>query len=244
MKDQPGEFYNDWSIWQLANSDRTRILKWKAANLANLFLRSIKDSTIKSICEIGGAEGIVLDSIGHLLNAKELINFDISTAFCHSGAEKFPHITFLNQEFPNPDREYYDLIVCSDVIEHIDDDSIFLETVSQNCRYSLLKIPIEKCLINSKLWYRLLGQKKPVKFEYGPQHYNGHLRGYSIHEAIKVAQRDFVILDKQVSDVVHFYGGKRQNWISKYLGEYISTWLFGGAMFLLGESRHFKSDKG
>ena len=79
---------------------------------------------------------------------------------------------------------------------------------------------------------------------YGPKHYYGHLRGYSIHEAIKVVQRDFVILNKQVSDVVHFYGGKRQKWISKYLGEYISTWLFGGALFLLGESRHIKADKG
>jgi hypothetical protein len=90
----------------------------------------------------------------------------------------------------------------------------------------------------------LHGQEKPFKYEYGPHHFNGHLRGYSIHEAIKVVQRDFVILNKQVSDVVHFYGGKRQKWISKYLGEYISTWLFGGALFLLGESRHIKADKG
>lgn len=80
--------------------------------------------------------------------------------------------------------------------------------------------------------------------ETGPQYFSGNNAGYSIHEALMAVQRDFIALDKQGSDVVHFYGGKRQNWISKYLGEYISTWLFGGAMFLLGESRHFRSDKG
>ena len=244
MNDQFGEFYNEWAAGQLANADRTRILKWKAANLANLFLRSIKDPTITNICEIGGAEGIVLDSIGHLLDVKRLINFDISTVFCQAGAEKFPHITFLNQEFPNQEREYFDLIICSDVIEHVDDDSIFLETVSQYCRYTLLKIPLEKCLLHTKLWYRLRGQNKPINLEYGPQHYNGHLRGYSIHEAIRIVKRNFVILDKEITDVVHFYGGKRQKWISKYLGKSITSWLFGGAVFFLGQSKRSRSDKG
>ncbi len=189
MNDQVGEFYDNWSIEQLSDSDRTRILKWKAVNLAGLFLRTVKDPQISTVCEIGGAEGIILDTVGRILNVERLDNFEISLVFCQRGSKIYPQINFINEEFLKQEREFYDLIICSDILEHIENEKYFLEAVSLKCRYALLKIPLEKCLINSDLWFRLHGKKKPDNQKYGPHNYNGHLRGYTIPEAKSLVKK-------------------------------------------------------
>jgi len=239
MTGEISDFYDNWSIDQLMKSDRTRILQWKAINLVNLFLRSVKDTLPESICEIGGAEGTVLNSIGRILNGRKLINYDVSNSFCQYGAKIYPHIVFINEEFSNRRKDIYDLIICSDIIEHVEQEDSFLKVISQSCHYALFKIPLEKCLINSAVWYWFHGQAKPKSHLYGPNHYNGHLRGYTLHQAIKAVKRNFNVLDLQVAHVAHFYGGQKQRWVGQHLGEYITTWLFGGAIFLLGTSKIF-----
>jgi len=239
MLGDASQFYDEWSTEQLMNSDRTRILKWKAVNLANLFLRSIKDAPPESICEIGGAEGTILDIVGKIFAARKLTNYDVSSSFCQYGAKLYPHIIFMNEEFSNQQKESYDLIICSDIIEHVKQEDIFLKIISQSCRYALFKIPLEKCLINSVLWYWLHGQSKPTIYQFGSHHYNGHLRGYTLHQAIKAVTRGFAILDTRVSHVAQFCGGQKQQWLGRHLGEHITTWLFGGAVFILGVSKIF-----
>jgi|CXWL01.1.fsa_nt_gi hypothetical protein len=241
MKHPGKEFYEMWAKREAANPDRKTTLKWKAVNMANLVLRTLKGESIRSICEIGGAEGIVLNAIGRLIDASELVNYDLSSVFCEAGKLEFPEIEFVNEEFRQRGASY-DLIVLSDIIEHVEDESEFLKIVSARCRFAVFKIPIEKCITNADLVYKLRGRPKPENLRYGSTHINGHLRGYTLGQAQASVARYFNILDMQEADVLNFYGTPRQFRIKRWLGVKSTVWLFGGALFVLGQSKKFKEE--
>jgi predicted ATPase len=140
--------------------------------------------------------------------------------------------------FSTTTKTRYDIVILSDIIEHVENESEFLENVSFNCKYALLKIPIEECLTNKDWYYKLRGKTKTEAHHYGAHHYNGHLRGYTIRSALKSVSRYFFILDTQVSDVVYFYSSASQKKIRPRVGSLITTWLLGGALFILAESKH------
>ena len=233
------EFYENWATAESTKPYRKNILKWKAVNLANLFLRTIKEERIFSICEVGGADGIVLSTVGDILGVKDLVNYELSSEFCRIGKEKYPNIQFINSEFQVDKKVIYDLILLSDIIEHVEDESNFLERVSQSCRYALFKIPIEECLSDKEWVYKIRRRTKPEYLYYGPRHYNGHLRGYNLKKALRCLSRYFDILDLAVSDVLYFYGSPRQRLIKRWFGSRVAIWLWGGALFSLGvTNRH------
>lgn len=239
MKHPGKEFYEIWAKRELSNSQRKATLKWKAVNMANLLLRNSKNEPIRSVCEIGGAEGIVLNTVGKLIDAAEMVNYDLSSAFCEAGEFAYPEIKFINEEFGQRET-VYDLIVLSDIVEHVENESDFLNMVSTRCRFAVFKIPIEKCLTTSDLFSRLRGRSKPENLRYGPTHINGHLRGYTLNQARTSVARYFNILDVQEADVLNFYGTPRQIQIKRWLGVKSAIWLFGGALFLLGQSKKFE----
>ena len=236
MKHPGKDFYETWASRELNNPRRNAVLKWKAVNMANLILRTLGDTPVRNVCEIGGAEGIVLNTIGHSIGTDDLVNYELSSVFCEAGKLKYPDIRFVNAEF-GPDGVPYDLVVLSDIIEHVENDDTFLEMVSKRCRFAILKIPIEKCVTEADLFYKLRGRSKPKQFHYGPVHINGHLRGYTLKQAQSVIAKHFEIVDSQESDVLYFYGTSKRFWIRRWLGVKSTIWLFGGALFVLGQSR-------
>jgi hypothetical protein len=215
---------------------REVILKWKAINLANLFLRSRKDRSVQTVCEIGGAEGMVLHSIGQMLKVDKLVNYELSSRFCEVGQQIYPDIQFKNTEF-SFDDDYFDIIILSDILEHVEDENNLLEAVSKRCRFALFKMPIENCLVNTELYYLLRGQTKPIDRKFGPAHYNGHLRGYTVSQAFGSIGKFFRVLDCHLSDTLDFCGTRKEKRMKNLLGTKIIVWLFGGALFILAEKR-------
>ena len=232
-------FYDTWAEKELKNTSRNNILKWKAVNLVNIYLRTNINMQQNSICEIGGAEGIVLNTIADLLNIDNRFVFDISYNFCHYGRSIYPKTIFINNIFYEKVDTYFDIIVLSDIIEHVKGDEELLRIVSEKCKYILIKIPIEKCIMNNRFYYFIRhGKKLPVNLRYGITHKNGHLRGYNISDAKKLVSKYFYILDEQKSDVLYFYGSKSHIMIRNILGIRIAIFLFGGAFFILGKSKN------
>jgi hypothetical protein len=227
------QFYNQWADNQLKDPQREVILKWKSINLANLFLRNLKEQSVQTICEIGGGEGIVLNSIGQMLNADKLVNYELSSRFCEVGQRTYADIQFKNTEF-GLDDDLYDIIILSDIVEHVEDENKLLEAVSKRCRFALFKMPIETCLVDTDLFYLLRGMTRPHDHRYGPEHYNGHLRGYTVSKAFSSIGKFFTVLDHQLSDTLDFYGTRNQIRIKNLFGTKIIIWLFGGALFVLG----------
>jgi hypothetical protein len=237
-------FYEKWAENQRNDPRREIILKWKAVNMANLIFRTLADEIIDTVCEIGGAEGIVINTLGNLINAKYKLNYEISTKFCQLGKAQYPDIEFKNSEFDYVDiinkpkmLIKYDLIILSDITEHVIDDILFLRAVGRSCKYVVLKMPIEKCIMDSEILYWLCGRIKPKNKRYGSKHYNRHLRGYTIKSALNSLSPFFEIIDYQVSDVTYFYPSPKSIFIKKILGSRITSHLFGGALFVLGVAK-------
>lgn len=228
-------FYNTWAEDQLEkNKDREPKLKWKAVNLLNLLLRNGVTS-FNSVCEIGGSEGIVLDTIANVINPKITVNYEISSIFCEIGREKFKNVRFLNNDFlENPD--YYELVVLSDIVEHVESDDLFLSKVSKFSRYLVIKIPIEKSLFSSKLYHALRFKKIPENMKFGKNHINGHLRGYNIRQAKKFISKYYRIIDSEISDVSFFNPSGKKKILKRLFGLKIFIQLYGGALFAFGES--------
>jgi len=240
MGEHPGkEFYEDWAEKQKDDPLRNRILRWKAVNMANLVLKKLTLDQTASIAEIGGAEGIVLASMKQDLNADTAVNYELSTSFCNIGKPIYPSIEFYNDEFEKDERTF-DLIILSDILEHLEDDVIFLEQVAKRCNYLITKIPIEICFMLSSFWYQIQGLKKPDNIIYGPNHYNGHLRGYTINDGFQLISKRFTFLDSLITDVTPFYGSDLRGKILKIFGVRATIALFGGALFILAKSKLYK----
>lgn len=232
--DEVTKFYDAWAVEQMHDKKRVTVLQWKAINFLNLLLRNNFDY-FEKVAEIGGAEGILLNTLDNNITIKSLHNFDISSKFCEAGKIKYPKIIFNNYEFFDK-PEYFNLIMLSDITEHVENDYEFLEMVSKYCKYLVIKIPIETALINSGLFYSVRLKRKPDKFRYGKNHVNGHLRGYSIHSAKKLILKYFKIIDQEISDVSYFNPSQKKDLIKKLVGKHAFIRIYGGAYFAFCES--------
>lgn len=234
----PGvEFYEGWANEQLSDPFRDITLQWKAVHLANLFRRGCPDYSVDTICEVGGAEGTVIATVGQLLKANKMHCYDLSAKFCKVGSTKYPWIRFLNAAFDG-EGDCYDIIILSDITEHVDDDMALLCDVSKRSRFVLLKMPIEECVATAEWAFWLRGKAKPLELKYGRTHYNGHLRGYSRDSAINAVNHYFDVLASYDTDISFYYqASTRFNFLRKILGLTPLVWLFGGSLFVLGKSK-------
>ncbi len=234
------EFYEGWANQQMRDKSRVAVLKWKAVNFLNLLLRN-KLEHFNTICEIGGAEGILLDTLDKVIDIKNIDNYDISRTFCDAGKILYPKIHFKNYEFSdNP--IFYDLVLLSDITEHVENDHAFLNTICKYSNYTLIKIPIEKSIINSVFFHAIRFKKIPETLKYGEKHVNGHLRGYTIRSAHKLVSKYFSIIDHEISDVAYFNPSRKKTWLKRVAGKRTFVRIYGGAYFALGESRYVNSD--
>jgi len=234
MKHPGQEFYEDWASQQLSNPERDIVLEWKAIHLANLFRSNFPRIQINSVCEVGGAEGTVIASVGRLLGANNLDCYELSDEFCRIRSMRHSNVSFVNGNFEVCQSDY-DIGILSDITEHVEDDDYLLKNVCTRCRYVLLKMPIEVCIAGSQWRYRLQGKLKPRNMLFGKDHYNGHLRGYTVKSALVLVERHFKIIDYYLLDPSFYYhGGKRFNWLRRWVGIKPLIWLVGGSLFVLG----------
>ena len=234
------ELYNNWAKKNLSdNSDKRDIIqKWKASTLINMLLRNMLYN-FKNIAEIGGSEGLVLNTFSKLLNVNKLFNYEISDVFCEEGKKKFPEIHFKNCDFLiNP--SFHDLIILSDITEHVENDIEFLSSVSKHGEYLAIKIPIEKCLFSSRFWHFVRFKKVPKHLKYGTNHINGHLRGYTVKQARTYISNFYKILDTYITSTFYFSPNRKKIIIKKLFGEKMLIYLYGGAFFAIGKSLNSK----
>ena len=230
-------FYDSWAIEKLKDPTRDLVLRWKALHLANLYIRQFPNSRPQSICEVGGAEGTVLATVGEILFAPRLDCFEPSVEFCKAGQDRYPQIKFHQCEFDQSSPEY-DMVILSDITEHVPDERDLLKTVAAKARCVVLKMPIEVCLANSSFRYWLQGRDKPHQLVFGKGHENGHLRGYSVRLALQTVTQYFKVLNWYGLDPsFYFPGSTRVQALRSLLGVTPMMWIFGGSLFVLGVRR-------
>lgn len=115
---------------------------WKARQVARMLdsHRMIPDS----ICDIGCGTGGVLDELGSLLNWNPaLTGYEVAEdAFKHVPASRKNRIELV-QGSHDADERTFDLLLCLDVFEHIEDYYGFLRSIRSKAPFAVFHIPIE-----------------------------------------------------------------------------------------------------
>src|SRR5690348_4499325 len=118
-QDLGADYYDDaWDLWYDMRrygpmARHTRRLVWKCINRLDF----------RSVLDVGCGEGSPLEEIGHRRPGVELAGVDLSPRAVELAQRRMPngsfHVLDLTRE--TLDRKY-DLILCTDVVEHIPDD--------------------------------------------------------------------------------------------------------------------------
>jgi SAM-dependent methyltransferase len=144
-------------------------VQWKVKSL----LKTIPDDLkFENIIEIGCAFGVLLKEISTHLKIKSVFGLDISSQNISLGKSLYPDICFIQGTLENTnllkyleDKSHFEVIILSDIVEHIPDDHDFFKRVSKIGKYVLLNLPLEKSFITRNR-------------KYGETDSSGHLRCY------------------------------------------------------------------
>jgi SAM-dependent methyltransferase len=164
-------FRNDTS----RREDYSITVDWKVRKLIQLIPEGFK---VENILEVGCAFGVLLNDIADRLHLKNRLGIDISGNNIEAAKKLYPECKFFHgtlEDFINviPDEirnSRYDLVVLSDVVEHIPDDLGFMKIVQNLTSYVLINLPLEKSF-NTR------------NRQYGEQDLSGHLRCYDEEDA-------------------------------------------------------------
>jgi len=169
-------------------------VNWKADRLVSLIPEKMP---VNNIIEIGCAMGILLNKVAEKLSVKDISGLDISGENIKLAKNLYPGCKFyqgtiedLKPAMESRGLKKYDLVILSDIIEHIPDDLKFLTTVRTISNYVLVNLPLEKCFRNRNRKY---GENDP----------SGHLRWYDFKSAEELMRNaGFTISIKSFYDPV------------------------------------------
>ena len=155
-------------------------VRWKTEQLVKLVPAHL---VFNNILEIGCAIGILLNNIAEHFSIKNIFGLDISSENIKVARDLYPDGTFfqgtiddLSTIFRNKAFTKFDLVILSDIIEHVPDDLRFLSTVKEISSYVLINLPLEKCYKNRNR-------------KYGMEDPSGHLRCYDEKEALSLINK-------------------------------------------------------
>lgn len=164
---------------------------WKLKYLTLLLDRN-NISPLNQVVEIGCATGELLNQF---LNDKDLkkAGIDISDENIKYAQSFFENIDFKSidyRDYFNANKEKIDIVILSDILEHVEDDVEMLKISGQNSKYVLLNMPVEK----------VPEYKDRV---YGIDDIEGHLRAYSVKDTEDlIDQAGLKVVDFEVRNYV------------------------------------------
>jgi SAM-dependent methyltransferase len=158
--------------------DYSITVDWKVRKLIQLIPEGFK---VENILEVGCAFGVLLNNIADKLHLKNRSGIDISGNNIEAAKNLYPECKFFHgtlEDFikVNPgeiQNRRYDLVVLSDIVEHIPDDLGFMKMVQNISSYVLINLPLEKSF-NTR------------NRQYGEQDPSGHLRCYDEEDACRL----------------------------------------------------------
>ena len=117
--------------------------KYKALNIVEL----AKELQAQKVCEVGCGEGSILQWLSDFDFASQLYGIDISKSGIERTSEKkIKNIVelkiFDGYTIPYPDK-FFDLAVCSHVIEHVEHPRILLREIQRISKKQVFEVPID-----------------------------------------------------------------------------------------------------
>jgi len=148
---------------------------WKIKYLAPLLNKRME---INTIVEVGSATGDLIGRFPINVPLQNRYGIDFSFNNISAAEELYPEVNFYCGTFEKFVQEKgknlsLDIVILSDILEHVKNDCELLKKAGDNSRYVLLNLPLEKCL-------------RTVFRSYGERDLAGHLRAYSLKDAFRL----------------------------------------------------------
>jgi hypothetical protein len=158
---QNGEYLKNNPDWHWEDST------WKAKKILHILDKNnIKP---KSVCEIGCGAGGILKFLHSSITNADFTGYEISKdAFEFCRTLQVDRLKFKFEDLlADTNSDYFDLLLCCDVFEHVEDHFSFLRRIKEKSQVSVFLIPLELSVINLLITSRLLESRK----KYGHLHY-------------------------------------------------------------------------
>lgn len=132
------------SYWNDSNIDASRFYQWPVYDYAKRFI--VKEN-IKKVVDVGSGTGRKLQKLNELVDEFEItrIHQPNAVSFCKQEYDFGNWISHnLEEQFTNVDNLKAGLMICADVIEHIENPDVLLETIkslSNPSTYIILSTP-------------------------------------------------------------------------------------------------------
>ena len=177
--------------------------EFKIPNLVSLF----PDEFIaRNVLEIGSATGELIAHFPTMRGGRR-VGCDISAKNVEAAKRRYPLVEFFADDFRQLEPGSFDVVILSDILEHVEEDAEFLEDASRLAKFSLVNLPLEDNFLNKNR-------------AYGPSDSSGHLRKYSYKQGIELFDRSGLRVINHRRVWVHETGVdlKRRQVRAKYLG--------------------------
>lgn len=133
-------------------------------------LQVLGEPAAASLIEIGCATGELTGAFP-VVDGGQKLGLDISPLNVEAARQRFPDCRFLAGDFRTLDLAPVDVVLMSDVVEHVPDDAAFLAAAARLGRRVLVNLPLECNWLNR-------GRA------YGPMDSSGHLRAYTLEQGL------------------------------------------------------------
>lgn len=122
---------------------RTKAAKYKAKNIVELS----KEIKFNSVLEVGSGEGSILYWLSQWEFSENLNGIEISeTGIELTKQKEIKHLKdiqlFDGYKIPFEDS-YFDLLICSHVLEHVEHERVLLREIKRVSKYQIFEVPID-----------------------------------------------------------------------------------------------------
>jgi len=139
MKPYKVDYDSSWDRW----GEEFKLIGASSRHTRRIIKKYMENLTYKSIIDVGCATGIFLNSLD--LKGKSVAGVDISNAGINICKKKMPQGDFRVMDIGKRKlNKKYDLGICSEVLEHIDDDIKALSNLKAMCKSIIITVPSGK----------------------------------------------------------------------------------------------------
>ena len=196
--------------------------------------------SINKVCEVGcGAGGILacLTKSNLFPSLTQVDGWDINPGAIAIAKSKYDHINFYCQDLFASDS-VYDLVLCADVFEHVENPYLFLRNLRKTAKYFLFNIPLESNLL------AMLQGKRIVRKAFNSV---GHLHFYTASTAELILEvTGYRVLSKRFAfdrtGNLHAYSSLKKTiaaapqFVIEKLSPYLSSLLMGDHLVVLASN--------
>ncbi len=136
--------------------------QWKARHILNMLER--QNLRVSSVCEVGCGAGEILHQLQLALPPEtRFCGYEISPqAFEISRSRQNERLTYHCGDFLAQETEVFDLLLCMDVFEHVEDYLGFLRRLQPRARVKIFHIPLDMSALSVLMGSTILKRRKKI----------------------------------------------------------------------------------